>query len=137
MTILYTARVQVRGGRDGSMRSDDGLLEARLAVPVPMGGDGKGTNPEQLFAAGYAACFASTLAAIAKASGHSLTDVTIAAEVDVGVENGAYDLAIRLVVSGAGVDRATLEPLIERAKSACPYSRATRNNLACAVSVGG
>jgi Ohr subfamily peroxiredoxin len=135
MEKLYTAHVDVRSGREGSVRSDDGLLEARLAFPKSLGGDGKGTNPEQLFAAGYAACFGSTLAAIAKADKVALTDVAIAAEVDMLHEHGTFDLAVRLAVDAKGIDRATLLGLIEKAKQACPYSRATRSSLATTISV--
>ena len=135
METLYTAHVKVRSGRDGSVSSDDGLLEARLAFPKSLGGDGKGTNPEQLFAAGYAACFGSTLAAIAKAEKAVLTDVSIASEVDMLHDQGTFDLAVRLTVDATGIDRATLLGLIEKAKSACPYSRATRSSLATTITV--
>ncbi len=137
MDTLYTARVNVRSGRDGSVRSDDGSLEARLAFPTSMGGDGKGTNPEQLFAAGYAACFGSTVAAIAKAAGKPLADVEVAAEVDMLHDAGAFDLAVRLTVRAAGADRGALEGFVEQAKQACPYSRATRGSLATTIAVAG
>lgn len=135
MSTIYTARVTVRSGRDGSVRSDDSALSAPLAFPKGMGGDGKGTNPEQLLAAGYAACFGSTLRAIAKASHKTLEDVVLLAEVDVLAEAGVYDLAIRVAVSAKGADEATLRDLVEKAKVACPYSRALRDSIATTITV--
>ena len=135
MDKLYTAQVTVRAGRDGSIRSDDGRLEARLAFPRSMGGDGNGTNPEQLFAAGYAACFATTLAAVGKAAGTPLRDVEVSSEVDVLHEAGTFDLGVRLVVKATGAERRALEALIEKAKQACPYSRATKGSLATSITV--
>lgn len=135
MKVLYTAKVNARGGRDGAIRSDDGLLEAHLALPVAMGGPGNGTNPEQLFAAGYAACFAATLGHIGQASGTPLTAVEVDAEVDIGIQDEAYTLAVRLSVRASGVDSRALEALIVKAKSACPYARATQNNIASSVRI--
>lgn len=125
MTVLYTAKVHVTSGRDGSIRSDDGLLSARLAFPPSLGGDGQGTNPEQLFAAGYAACFASTLKLIGKNEGTALANVAVDAEVDMLHVDGTYDLGVRLTVKAEGADDKTLLALIEKTKKACPYSRAT------------
>jgi Ohr subfamily peroxiredoxin len=135
MAILYTAKVDVRSGRDGSIHSDDGRLDARLAFPKNLGGDGNGTNPEQLFGAGYAACFGSTLAAIGKAEQIPLTNVSIQSEVDMLHEAGTYDLAVRLVVRADGIGRDALEGLIEKARQACPYARATRTSLATSIVV--
>ncbi len=137
MSTIYTANVTIKSGRDGSARSDDGRLDARLAFPVALGGDGQGTNPEQLFAAGYGACFAGTLTAIAKAEGKPVSDVEVGAEVDMMLRDGTYDLGVRLAVKAAGVDRATLDALVEKAKLACPYARATRNNVESRVRVEG
>ncbi len=133
MSILYTAKVRLRSGRDGSVRAEDGNLDVRLALPVALGGDGKGTNPEQLFAAGYGACFASTLATLGKAGGTPLTSVDVEAEVDILLEGGTYDLGIRLKIDAKGVDDPVLRDLVERAKLACPYSRATKNNVTASV----
>lgn len=135
MTTLYTARAQVISGRDGSVRTDDGKLETRLAFPKSLGGDGNGTNPEQLFAAGYGACFGSTLATIAKAEGAALRNVHVDSEVDMNNESGNYDLAVRLAVRAENVDRPTLEALVEKAKAACPYSRAIRGNVVTAITI--
>jgi Ohr subfamily peroxiredoxin len=125
MTVLYTAKVHVTSGRDGAVRSQDGLLSARLAFPTSLGGDGQGTNPEQLFAAGYAACFLSTLKLIGKSEGTPLTNAAIDAEVDMLNVDGTYDLGVRLSVRAEGADERTLLALIEKTKKACPYSRAT------------
>ena len=135
MSTLYTGKVQVRGGRDGSVRSDDGQLEARLAFPKSMGGDGKGANPEQLFGAGYAACFASTVAAIGRAEGTPVANVTVDAEVDVVKEGDTFDLRARLTVRAEGTEHQRLTALVEKAKLACPYSRATRSTIATTVTV--
>jgi Ohr subfamily peroxiredoxin len=125
MTKLYTGKAHARGGRNGSVRTDDGSLDIHLAAPPAMGGSGPGTNPEQLFAAGYAACFASTLTAIAQADGTPVKDVAVDAEVDIVLEHGNYDLAVRLFVTAGGTDSPTLDALIAKAKQSCPYSRAT------------
>jgi Ohr subfamily peroxiredoxin len=135
MQTLYTAKVHVDGGRDGAVASEDGLLKGRLAFPKALGGDGNGLNPEHLFAAGYAACFASTLSVVAKAQGAALTGVAIDSEVDMLHEAGTFDLAIRLLVHAKGVDRPTLEGIVEKAKAACPYSRATRNSISSTVRI--
>jgi len=133
MKVIYTGTVHIDGGRNGTIRSDDGKLEAKLAFPKALGGDGEGTNPEQLFGAGYAACFTSTLAHLAKSDGIELARVRVTAEVDMLHDAGTYDLAVRLLVAAEGPDRTTLEGLIERAKTACPYSRATRTTLATSI----
>jgi lipoyl-dependent peroxiredoxin len=135
MTTLYTARVHIQGGRDGLVKSDDGRLRLHLAAPTTMGGTGNGTNPEQLFAAGYGACFASTIKAVAVARGKHVEAVEVNAEVDVNLDKGSHGLAVRLTVKAWGVDPATLYALIDGAKAACPYSRATRNNVTTTVTV--
>lgn len=135
MTVLYTGRVHVESGRNGTIRSEDEKLDAKLAFPKALGGDGSGTNPEQLFGAGYAACFASTIAHIAKTEGQPVGRVSVDAEVDMLQENGAYDLAVRLVVSADGPSRAALEAIVEKAKVACPYSRATRTTIPTTVRI--
>lgn len=137
MSTLYTAKVHVHGGRDGSVKSDDGHLNLKMAMPQAMGGKGAGVNPEQLFAAGYGSCFASTLKVIARTSGKPLGEVEVTAEVDVNLNDGAYDLSVRLLVKATGTDTATLKGLIESAKAACPYSRATRNNVTTTVTILG
>jgi lipoyl-dependent peroxiredoxin len=134
MKAIYTAKVAVRGGRNGHVVSDDGHLRAPLAFPAPLGGDGRGTNPEQLFAAGYAACFASSLGAVAREAGVGLGQVDVDAEVDM-LHDGEkrFDLAVRLLVRASGVDPASLAALVERTKEVCPYARATRGSLATEI----
>jgi Ohr subfamily peroxiredoxin len=134
MKAIYTGKVEVHGGRNGRVASDDGHLAATLAFPRALGGDGNGTNPEQLFGAGYAACFASTLGALARATGVKLGVVDVNAEVDMLHDGDAtFDLAVRLVVRASGVSQSDLDKLVERAKDACPYSRATRHAISTLV----
>lgn len=129
MKTLYSAKVSVESGRDGAIRSDDGRLALRLAFPKVLGGDGEGTNPEQLFAAGYGACFASTMKAIAKSEGTSLDTVEIIADVDMMLDGELFQLGAQLTVRAPGVPREALERLVDKARGACPYSRAIRGNV--------
>ncbi len=126
--VLYTAKTHTTGGRDGgSSRSADGHLEVKLSVP---GTPGTGTNPEQLFAAGWSACFISALKAVASKMKVTLPpDVAIDAEVDLGPTDGAYGLAARLNVSLRGLEREVAQRLVDAAHQTCPYSRATRGNI--------
>src|SRR2546430_8270401 len=130
-TVLYTAEAVVEGGRDGHARSSDGHLDVELDVPVELEGEGgPGTNPEQLFAAGYAACFQSALLRIA--SGHKL-DVTgsrITARVGIGpLSSGGFGLSAALDLDAPQIGRDQAVDLMTRAHEACPYSRATRGNI--------
>ena len=127
--ILYTARVHTTGGRDGNSKSDDGKLEVRLTQPAA---NVPGTNPEQLFAAGYSACYIGALKAVAGKMKLQLpADLTVDAEVDLGPirEGTAYGIAARLNVSLPGVDRAQAQQLVDAAHQVCPYSNATRGNI--------
>ena len=125
--VLYTARVHTTGGRDGILRSSDGRLEARLSRP---GGAGTGTNPEQLFAAGWSSCFGSAMEFTARNMKITLpADHAVDAEIDLGPEGGAFSLAARLYVSLPGMERTTAQRLIEAAHQVCPYSRATHGNV--------
>ena len=129
MTTLYTAHVHVTGGRDGAAKSSDGKLDLKLAPPAELGGNGAGSNPEQLFAAGYAACFDSALGLVLRQSKlHATTAVT--AEVSLG-ENGegGFGLAVKLRVEVDGIDREAAQQAVERAHQVCPYSNATRGNI--------
>lgn len=127
---LYTARATVVGGRTGSAKSDDGVLDLSLTAPKETGGPGTGTNPEQLFAAGYAACFTSAVTGVARGDGIDPTGITTVGEVDLGpVTSGGYGLAVRLRVTIPGVDRDKVAELIARAHQVCPYSNATRGNI--------
>lgn len=125
--VLYTGRTQTRGGRDGSARSDDGRLDLKLTPP---GAAGQGTNPEQLFAAGWSACFIGAMGHAAKGLKIALpADVSVAAEVDLGTGEGGYFLQARLVVSLPGLDPEVARALIDAAHQTCPYSKATRGNI--------
>jgi lipoyl-dependent peroxiredoxin len=131
--IVYTGKTHTTGGRDGASRSSDGELDIALSPP---GSSHAGTNPEQLFAAGWSACF---LGAIGKAAGeHKLrlpADAAIDAEVDLALEDGGFALIARLNVSLPGIDRATAEVLTARAHEICPYSKATRGNIAVEINI--
>ena len=136
MKTLYTTKINVTSGRDGSVRSDDDRLTARLAFPTVLGGTGEGTNPEQLFAAGYAACFGSTMATIAKAEGIALSNVEVRSEVDLMLDGESYGLGVRLFVRATGASNEKLVALAEQSKKTCPYSRAIQNNVTTTVTIG-
>jgi len=125
--VLYTARAHTTGGRDGASRTDDGRLDVTLSSP---GTSGTGTNPEQLFAAGYSACFIGAIKAVAGKQKIALPqDLAIDAEVDLGTIPNAYGIAARLTVHLPGMDRAAAQALVEAAHQVCPYSNATRGNI--------
>lgn len=125
--VLYTARAHTTGGRDGASRSDDGRLDVQLSSP---GTSGQGSNPEQLFAAGYSACFIGAMKAVAGKQKLALPqDLAIDAEVDLGPIPNAYGIAVRLTVRLPGMDRAAAEKLVQEADLVCPYSNATRGNI--------
>ena len=125
--VLYTARAHTTGGRDGASRSDDGRLEVKLSSP---GTSGTGTNPEQLFAAGYSACFIGALKAVGGMQKIAIPqDVAVDAEVDLGPITGGYGIAVRMKVSLPGMERAAAEALVNAAHQVCPYSNATRGNI--------
>ncbi|MDO4777193.1 MAG: organic hydroperoxide resistance protein [Cardiobacteriaceae bacterium] len=131
MTTLYTAHVHVTGGRDGAAKSDDGKLNVKLAMPQAMGGNGEGTNPEQLFAAGYAACFMGAARKIAGEEKIGLPkDFAIDADISLNKNpQGNLDLKATFIVHLPGMDAAKAEALIDKAHQFCPYSRATRGNI--------
>ena len=126
--VLYTAKTHTTGGRDGgSSRSSDGRLDIMLSVP---GTPGSGTNPEQLFSAGWSACFEGAMGLVARQMKIALpADTAIDAEVDLNLANGAYFLRVRFNVSLPGLDRATAQALVDGAHQTCPYSKATRGNI--------
>jgi osmotically inducible protein OsmC len=125
--VLYTAKAHTTGGRDGASRSDDGRLDVTLSSP---GTAGTGTNPEQLFAAGYSACFIGAMKAVAGKMKVTLPqDLAIDAEVDLGPIPNAYGIAARLNVSLPGMDREQAQALVTAAHQVCPYSNATRGNI--------
>jgi lipoyl-dependent peroxiredoxin len=125
--VLYTARTHTTGGRDGASRSDDGRLDVKHTPP---GAPGNGTNPEQLFAAGYSACFIGAIKAVAGQMKVAVpADVAVDGEVDLGPITGGYGIAARLTVSLPGMDRAQAQAVIDAAHQVCPYSNATRGNI--------
>jgi lipoyl-dependent peroxiredoxin len=132
---LYTARATATGGRSGHAVSDDGVLDLDLKPPAEMGGPGGATNPEQLFAAGYAACFQSALAVVGRRQGVDTSGSTVEADVTIGtIPGGGYGLAVALRVSIPGVDAETTRTVAEAAHQVCPYSNATRGNIDVTVS---
>jgi osmotically inducible protein OsmC len=134
--LVYTAKTHTTGGRgDGASKSSDGRLEIELSIP---GGPGTGTNPEQLFAAGWSACFEGAMAAVARKRKTALSaDTAIDAEVDLNLNpvDGTYFLRARLNVSLPGVDRALAQAILNDAHQICPYSRATRGNIDVAINL--
>jgi osmotically inducible protein OsmC len=139
ISILYTAEATVEGGREGHGRSSDGRVEVDLDIPAEMGGPGgPGTNPEQLFAVGYAACFQSALLRIATGRRLDVSGSRIIARVGIGpARGGGFARAVALDLEAPQIGRAEAVELMERAHEACPYSRATRGNIDVALSVGG
>jgi lipoyl-dependent peroxiredoxin len=132
---LYTARATATGGRAGHAVSDDGVLDLDLKPPAEMGGPGGATNPEQLFAAGYAACFQSALSVVGRRQGVDTSDSRVEADVTIGtIPGGGYGLAVALRVSIPGVDAETTRTVAEAAHQVCPYSNATRGNIDVTVS---
>lgn len=132
--VLYTARTHTTGGREkGVARSSDGRLEVKLSTP---GGAGAGTNPEQLFAAGWSACFEGALGLAARKMKVALpADTAVDAEVDLCLDDGSYSLQARLNISLPGIDRETAQALADAAHQTCPYSKATRGNIDVVVTV--
>lgn len=130
---LYTASVHVIGGREGSARSSDGRLDIKLSTP---GGPGAGTNPEQLFAAGWSACFQGAMAIAARSKGVTLpAELAIDAEVELRQGDDGYSLAARLKVHVPGIDPETARQIIEAAHRTCPYSKAIKGNIDAVVSL--
>lgn len=125
--VLYTAKAHTTGGRDGQSRTDDGRLEVKLSPP---GTPGNGTNPEQLFAAGYAACFIGAIKAVAGKMKITVpAETAIDSEVDLGPTSLGYGIAVRLNISLPGLERTQAQQLVDAAHQVCPYSNATRNNI--------
>lgn len=136
--VLYRTNATATGGRDGRAATKDGSLEVKLATPKELGGaGGPGNNPEQLFAAGYAACFIGAMKAVAAQGGPKVpADTKVTADVGIGPRSeGGFGLDIALEISLPGVDRAEAEALVAKAHQVCPYSNATRNNIDVRVTV--
>ncbi|AVA24459.1 organic hydroperoxide resistance protein (plasmid) [Rhizobium sp. CB3171] len=131
--VLYTGKTHTTGGRDGASRSSDGRLDVKLSSP---GISGSGTNPEQLFAAGWSACFEGAIGLAARKMKVAVpADAAIDAEVDLCLIDGAYFLQARLNVSLPGVERDVAEALVDAAHQTCPYSKATRGNIDVVINV--
>ncbi|HMC51832.1 MAG TPA: organic hydroperoxide resistance protein [Acidimicrobiales bacterium] len=131
MNVLYTAEATAWGGRNGRAASSDGSLDVTLVPPKELGGTGAaGTNPEQLFAAGYAGCFHSALTIVARGAGVPVDGSAVTARVGLGTgDGGGFGLAVELLVEMPDVERAVAEDLVAKAHAVCPYSNATRGNI--------
>ena len=129
--ILYAASATATGGREGRSVSSDNVLDVQLSTPKELGGDGgPGTNPEQLFAAGYSACFLGALKLVA--GKHKITlpeNTTVTAKIGIGQIPTGFGIEAELTVAAPGVERETLQPLVDEAHIVCPYSNATRDNI--------
>jgi osmotically inducible protein OsmC len=139
LNVLYTAEATATGGREGHARTSDRRVDVDLDVPTEMGGaGGPGTNPEQLFAVGYAACFQSALLRFAAGRGLDLADSRLTARVGVGLApSGGFGLVAALDLHAPRMSRAMAVDLMNRAHEACPYSRATRGNIEVTLTAGG
>ena len=137
MTPIYTASAVSTGdARNGHVQSTDGLIDADVRIPKEMGGEGGATNPEQLFAAGYAACFHSALKLVAGKAKVDMTDSEVVADVSIGNNGeGGFGLAVQLEVTIPGADATTAQQLAEQAHQVCPYSNATRGNIEVKLTV--
>ncbi|KIQ18876.1 organic hydroperoxide resistance protein [Rhodococcus sp. MEB064] len=137
MKTLYTAEALATGeGRDGHGRTTDGKVDVDLSIPTEMGGNGKGTNPEQLFAVGYAACYHSALRMVAGQQKADISDSSVGAKVSIGPNDaGGFQLAVVLEVTLPNLDHDTAQALADKAHEVCPYSNATRGNIDVQITV--
>ena len=130
MSALYTAKATAIGGRNGTVRSDDGLIDLQLALPAGLGGKGDATNPEQLFAMGYAACFDSAMNHVAPSLGLKPEQSSTSVAVGIGQKaDGAFALDLDITITVKGLNEQDARKLIEKAHEVCPYSNATRGNV--------
>lgn len=129
--VLYRAQATSQGGREGGAKSSDGVLDLQLSTPKELGGGGgPGTNPEQLFAAGYSACFLGALKFVAGQQKVALPpDVTVTGDVGIGQIPTGFGIEVDLTIKAPGMDQAQLQELVDKAHIVCPYSNATRNNI--------
>jgi lipoyl-dependent peroxiredoxin len=136
MNPLYTAHATAKGGRSGHVKSDDGVLDLEVTMPKGLGGDGaRGTNPEQLFAAGYSACFGSALGLVARNQKVNPGPFTITGDVSIGSQGAGFGLAVTLTGAFPELERGQAEALMKAAHQVCPYSNATRNNIEVTLKV--
>jgi lipoyl-dependent peroxiredoxin len=134
--VVYQAHATATGGRDGTAKSSDGLLDVKLTVPKEMGGAGGGVNPEQLFAAGYSACFIGAMKFVAGTQKITLpADLSIDATVGIGGIPQGFGIEVQMVVKAPGMDRAQAQALIDKAHQVCPYSNATRGNIEVTITL--
>ncbi|OEV02617.1 organic hydroperoxide resistance protein [Streptomyces oceani] len=134
--VKYTAVATAENGRDGRVATDDAKLDVVVNPPAEMGGSGAGTNPEQLFAAGYSACFQGALGVVARKEGADISGSTVTAKVGIGsVPEGGFGLTVALSAHIPHVDQATARDLVEKAHQVCPYSNATRGNIEVTLDV--
>ncbi|MBC9716054.1 organic hydroperoxide resistance protein [Streptomyces sp. TRM66268-LWL] len=133
--VKYTGIATAEHGRDGRVATDDGKLDLVVNPPKEMGGSGEGTNPEQLFAAGYSACFQQALYVVGAAEKVDVTGSTITAEVGIGKNDDGFGIIVKLVGKIPAVDAATAKSLLEKAHQVCPYSKATRGNIEVTLEV--
>ena len=134
----YTAHASTKAGRNGHVESSDGVLKLDLSLPKEVGGPGKSgaTNPEQLFAAGYSACFGGAISAVAAAEKVKVGEVTVNADVTLHIDPGPdFYISVKLAAKIDGVDHETAEKLVHKAHEVCPYSKATRNNVKVELTV--
>jgi len=132
MVHLYTTKVTAIGGRSGTVRSEDGILDLQLAMPKELGGKGGATNPEQLFAAGYAACFENAVIHVTRAQADRVRDEDVEVTGEVGLlpdDRGGFRLAVTLGIAIRGVDQAAAEKIVQAAHAVCPYSNAVKGNV--------
>ncbi|MEU2551757.1 organic hydroperoxide resistance protein [Streptomyces sp. NPDC013313] len=127
--VLYTAVATAENGRDGRVATDDGKLDVVVNPPREMGGSGAGTNPEQLFAAGYSACFQGALGVVARQEGADVSGSTVTAKVGIGRNEDGFGIIVEISADIPGVDAATARALLEKAHQVCPYSKATRGDV--------
>ncbi|MBL8955899.1 MAG: organic hydroperoxide resistance protein [Myxococcaceae bacterium] len=132
---LYTTSATALSGRDGKVKTDDGKLEVTVTPPKELGGSGASTNPEQLFAAGYSACFGSAVAHVARAQGLKTGPIAITAKVTLGAVGQGFGLAVELTAKIPELPREQAEALVAKAHQVCPYSNATRGNIAVDLKV--
>ncbi|MET9318763.1 organic hydroperoxide resistance protein [Streptomyces sp. NPDC003038] len=133
--VVYTAVATAENGRDGRVATNDGQLDVVVNPPKEMGGSGAGTNPEQLFAAGYSACFQGALGVVARNEKADITGATVTAEVGIGKNDDGFGLIVKISASIPTVDAATAKDLLEKAHQVCPYSKATAGNITVELAV--
>jgi Ohr subfamily peroxiredoxin len=135
--VIYTAHATSTGGREGTTKSSDGALDVKLTTPKELGGNGAaGTNPEQLFAAGYSACFIGALKFVASQQKITLpADTSIKAEVGIGQIPAGFGIEVAMTITIPGMEHAAAEALVEKAHQVCPYSNATRGNIDVTLTV--